>query len=244
MVLESPSLRGDALHGRIQDRITRFIIERGFRPGDPLPAEADLARALGISRPSLREAMKALQSLGVVEARHGSGTYVGNFSLGPLVDGLAFRIRIDLTQNVQTIRELLEIRLILESSLVARVAAERTPEQIARLETLVATMERRGAAGEEFPEEDRVFHEVLYRPLGNTLVVTLLQAFWDVLSRVRADLTLSPANPAVTAFDHRRILDAIVAGDGHAAAAAMTVHFSGIQARIQEPVPPAGRREQ
>jgi DNA-binding FadR family transcriptional regulator len=237
MVLDSPPLRGDALHQRIQDRITRFIIERGFRPGDPLPAEADLARTLGISRPSLREAMKALQTLGVIEARHGSGTYVGRFSLDPLVDGLAFRIRIDLNQNVQTIRELLEIRLVLESSLVARVAAVRTPEQIAQLEALVARMERRGAVGEEFPEDDRVFHEVLYRPLGNSLVVTLLQAFWRVLARVRTDLNLSPADPAVTAADHRRILDAIVAGDGAAASEAMTIHFNGIQSRIQEPVP-------
>lgn len=237
VVLDGPSLRSDALHQRIQDRITRFIIERGYRPGDPLPAEADLARTLGISRPSLREAMKALQTLGVIEARHGSGTYVGRFSLDPLVDGLAFRIRIDLNQNVQTIRELLEIRLVLESSLVARVATERTPEQIAILEALVATMERRGATGEEFPEDDRVFHEVLYRPLGNSLVVTLLQAFWQVLARVRTDLNLFPADPAVTAADHRRILDAIVAGDGAAASAAMTIHFNGIQSRIQEPVP-------
>ncbi len=243
MVLDNPPLRGDTLHQRIQARITRFIIERGFRPGDPLPAEADLARTLGISRPSLREAMKALQILGVIEARHGSGTYVGRFSLDPLVDGLAFRIRIDLNQNVQTIRELLEIRLVLESSLVARVAAVRTPEQLAILEDLVATMERRGVTGEEFLEDDRVFHEVLYRPLGNTLVVTLLQAFWQVLARVRTDLNLAPADPAVTAADHRRILDSLVAGDGEAASAAMTIHFNGIQSRIQEPVP-GGREPQ
>ena len=187
--------------------------------------------------------MKALRSLGVIEARHGSGTYVGIFSLDPLVDGLDFRIRIDVTQNVQTIRELLEIRLVLESTLVAHVAPEHTPKQLARLDALVATMERRGATGEEFSKEDRVFHEVLFRPLGNTLVVTLFRAFWDVLSRVRAELTLLPANPTVTAVDHRRILDAIAAGDGPAAAA-MTVHFSGIQSRIQEPTPlTAGARQ-
>lgn len=239
-MLDSPPLRGEALHQRIQDRITRFIIERGYRPGDPLPAEADLARTLGISRPSLREAMKALQTLGVIEARHGSGTYVGHFTFDPIVDGLAFRIRIELTQNVQTIRELMEIRLVLESSLVARVAAVRTPKQIAELEILVHDMERRGAAGQEFPEDDRVFHEVLYRPLGNGLVVTLLGAFWQVLARVRADLNLAPVDPAVTAADHRRILDALVAGDGPAASAAMTIHFDGIQRRIQEPIPKRG----
>jgi DNA-binding FadR family transcriptional regulator len=129
---------------------------------------------------------------------------------------------------------------VLERSLVARVAAVRTPEQIAQLEALVARMEASGAKGEEFPEDDRVFHEVLYRPLGNSLVVTLLQAFWQVLARVRNDLNLAPTDPAVTAADHRRIVDAIVAGDGEAASEAMTIHFNGIQSRIQEPVPGGG----
>lgn len=99
-----PVIRREALHQTVQDRIKRFIIERGYRPGDPLPAEAELARALGVSRPSLREAIKALQILGVVETRHGAGTFVGRFSFSPMVDGLIFRIRSDLGRDVQTIR--------------------------------------------------------------------------------------------------------------------------------------------
>lgn len=231
----------EALSHAVQDRITRFIIDQGYRPGDLLPAEPELARALGISRSSLREAMKVLQTLGVVETVHGRGTFVGRFSFDPLVDGLAFRIRIDLHQNVQTVRELLEIRMILESALVERMAGTCTPEHLAELRAILERMDARAAQGEEFPEEDRAFHEALYRPLGNALIVRLLQAFWEVIMLVRDELSFEDVSPAVTASNHRRIVEALAAGDGPAAAAAMTAHFDGVQRRLRDPA--AGRRE-
>ncbi len=216
----------------------RYIIERGCRPGDPLPGEAELAKALGVSRSSLREAMKVLQTLGVVATVHGRGTFVGRFSFEPLVDGLAFGIRIDLRQNVQTVRELLEIRMILESALVARLAGKCQPEHLDELRRIVAAMDARAAKGEEFPEEDRAFHEVLYRPIGNTLVVQLLQAFWDVIMLVRDDLQFEDVPPTITAENHRRIVEALAAGDAAGAVAALTAHFDGVQRRLRDPASP------
>src|SRR5688572_29771082 len=236
-VAEPTAIRREALHQTVQDRIKRFIIERGYRTGDPLPAEADLARALGVSRPSLREAMKALQSLGVVDTRHGAGTFVGRFSFSPMVDGLIFRIRSDLGRDVQTIRDLLEIRMTIENALVARVATEGNFAHLAEMRAIVERMETSAARDEEFFAEDRLFHEVLYRPLGNALVVTLIQAFWEVLSRVRGELRFVPVPPSATAADHRRIVEAIAAADPVAAAEAMTTHFDGILRRIREPDP-------
>lgn len=240
MVVGPPAIRRELLHQTVQDRIKQFILERGFRAGDLLPAEADLARALGVSRPSLREAMKALQLLGVVETRHGAGTFVGRFSLEPLVEGLTFRILMDRPRAVQTVRDLLEIRMVLESTLIRRIADSHTPDQIEELQRLVGRMEERAARGETFPEEDRAFHEALYRPLGNQMVVSLLQAFWDVIALVRHELGFEFVAPMVTAADHRRLVDAIAAGDGDAAAAAMVRHFHGIQQRLPEPEAAAG----
>ncbi|HET7095655.1 MAG TPA: FadR/GntR family transcriptional regulator [Thermomicrobiales bacterium] len=235
MAAESGSLRRAALHLTIQDRLKRFIIERGFQPGDPLPAEAELAHNLGISRPSLREAMKALQTLGVVEIRHGSGTYVGRFTLTPLMDSLAFSIRIDLGRNISTVRELLEIREILERELVARAADQATPEQLAALATIVDQMHERAARGELFTEEDRAFHALLYQQLGNPMVVQLLHAFWEVFFAVRDDLPGMQADLAATAEGHRAIVAALARRDRAAASAAMTAHFDGIQQRLSAP---------
>ncbi|MGH2533426.1 MAG: FadR/GntR family transcriptional regulator [Thermomicrobiales bacterium] len=235
MVAGPPAIRRELLHQTVQDRIKQFILERGFRAGDLLPAEAELARALGVSRPSLREAMRALQILGVIETRHGAGTFVGHFSLDPLVASLTFRILMDRSRTVQTVRELLEIRLVLESALVQRIAASPTPEQVVELRELLARMEDRAARNESFPEEDRAFHEALYRPLANRMVASLLQAFWDVIALVRHELGFEFVPPAATAADHRRILEAIEAGDATAAASAMVDHFHGIQQRLPEP---------
>jgi DNA-binding FadR family transcriptional regulator len=219
----------------IQERIKRFVLDEGYRPGDSLPPEAELARALGVSRPALREAIKALQPLGIIETRHGTGTFVGRFSMESLVHGLAFSISIDLGRNMRTVRELLELRETLETAFVARVAAVRTEAQLAELGGLVTAMECRAGRGEIFPEEDRAFHEALYRPLGNVLLVKLLQAFWDTYYLVRDQFSGDMHPPTVTAADHRRLLDALDAGDGDAAVAAMAVHFHGIRRRLGDP---------
>jgi DNA-binding FadR family transcriptional regulator len=222
-----------ASNRQIQERIKRFVIDEGYRPGDPLPSEGELARALGVSRAALREAIKALQPLGIIETRHGTGTFVGRFSLDSLVHGLAFSISIDLDQNLRTVRELLELRETLETAFVARVAAVRTAEQLDELGRLVATMDERAARGEIFPEEDRAFHEAIYRPLGNVLLVKLLQAFWDIYFLVRDQFVGGAYSPVTTAADHRRILDALAARDAAAAAAAMVDHFQDIQRRLK-----------
>ncbi len=231
-------LRREALHLAIQDRVKRFIIERGYQPGDRLPAEADLAHHLGISRPSLREAMKSLQTLGVVEIRHGSGAYVGRFSLTPLMDGLAFGIRIELGRTIRVVRELLEIREILERELVARVTETIAPDQLADLTAIVDRMAERARRGELFTEEDRAFHERLYQQLGNPMVVQLLQAFWDAFFAVRDALPGMQADLLATAEGHRAIVDALARRDRAAASAAMSAHFAGIQQRLADPAVP------
>ncbi len=230
----SPPLPRAALHQAIQDRIKRFIIDHEYQPGDLMPSETELMRTLGISRGSLREAMKALQTLGVIETRHGHGTYVGRFSLDHLVDGLTFRIRSERDQSLHAVRELLELREILESSLVARVARRLSDDDFLTLNDLVSQMEARGARGEMFSYEDRAFHRALYRPLNNTLVVQLLEAFWDIFYVVRVELPGTAPHPELTARHHRQILEALMAGDAVAASTAMTEHFTGIQRWIGE----------
>jgi DNA-binding FadR family transcriptional regulator len=232
MMHEPLGIQRGQLHRTVQDRIKRFIIEHGMQAGDPLPAEAEMARLLNVSRSSLREALSSLQTLGVVEVRHGSGTFVGHFSLDPLVDALTFRILIDQPRTLQTVRELLDIRMILESNLIARVARHHSPAQTEQLQALIAKMAEQTTNNGSYAATDRAFHEALYLPLGNQMVVNLLGAFWDVISLVRDRLGFEKVPPLVTTADHRKILAAIEASDADAAVAAMIEHFHGIQARL------------
>lgn len=223
--------RRELLHDSVQDRVKQFIIDSGYRAGEPLPPEAELARQVGVSRPSLREALRALQTIGVVETRHGVGTFVGHFSFDAFTNGLAFQIDIENRQDdsriARDLNELVAIREILESATVARLAGTYSDEQIAELYALTVKMEQAAAEGRIFAEDDWRFHELLYRPAGNRLLIRMLNAFWTVSDRVR-QATPAPDFLQQTARDHRILVDALAAGDGDAAAEAMRVHFSGI----------------
>ncbi len=227
--------RGEALQQTIQDRIKQYIIDQKLERGAPLPTEMELARELNVSRTAIRESIKVLQAVGIVETRHGQGTFVGPFSLNALVDGLAFRILFDRSQDLRTVRELLEVRQIIESSLISKLPGRITKDHLDQLRILISKMEKRAENGQLSPEEDRAFHDILYQSLGNNLVAQLLQAFWDVFNSVRASLPGIPPSPTVTAAVHRHILDAVESGDARAATEAMVAHFAGIQAWITEP---------
>lgn len=230
---ESSEIRREALHFTIQRRIERFIIESGLRPGDPLPPQQELARALGISVPSLREAMKSLEALGMIEVRHGAGTYVGRFSLDAMVDGLAFRVRLDAGDNAHVLSELLDVRMILEQSYVRRVVELTDADHIAALYAVVGEMEAVAARNIDFPAEDWRFHELLYRPVNNAMLTQLVRVFWDVVEVVKTDLIVAPVSTTQTALEHRQIVDAIAAHDPEAASTAMGAHFRGVRARLE-----------
>ncbi|MFE0174992.1 FadR/GntR family transcriptional regulator [Streptomyces sp. NPDC059002] len=225
-------VRERRVSGQVRREVVQLILERGLRPGSPLPTEAELMEALGVSRNSVREALKALQALDIVEIRHGYGTYVGQASLTPLADGLTFRALVQLRDDDHALAEILEVREVLEEGLMRRVAGTLTDAELCHLEELVRRMEGAADTGTAFPELDREFHEALYRSLGNELVPQLLGAFWNVFHRVAGARGWSrdPA-PDVTVRRHRDIVTALRAQDVGRAQRAMADHFRGIGER-------------
>ncbi|MEW2167782.1 FadR/GntR family transcriptional regulator [Streptomyces sp. NPDC007084] len=220
---------------QIQREVMQLILDRGLPAGSPLPTETELMNDLGVSRNSVREALKALQALDIVEIRHGYGTYVGEASMTPLVDGLTFRTLARPDDPTGALAEILQVREVLEEGLISRVAELLTEDEFDRLETIVARMETAAREGRSFPELDSEFHELLYASLGNPLVPQLLGAFWTVFRRVAAvrgwtdDIT-----PEVTARRHRDILTALRARDVEGARRAMSDHFRGIESRAAQ----------
>ncbi|MGI8854950.1 MAG: FadR/GntR family transcriptional regulator [Thermomicrobiales bacterium] len=231
MAITEP-LRTETIYRAAQERIKQYIVAHDLRPGDPIPTETVLARDLGISRNSLREALKALATSGVVETRHGLGTYVGQASLAPLIDGMAFNLVLSIGRDTQTLREMLQLREILEMELVRRVTGTHTAEQRARLETCVTRMESDAARDIMDPHIDRAFHDTLYEPLDNHVVTLILHAFWDVQDGVEAQFPEAPPLAAINARWHRDILDAVQSGDAAAAAVAMRAQFTGVRDRL------------
>lgn len=225
-------LRTGTIYRAAQERIKQYIVRQRLQPGDPIPTETALARELGISRNSLREALKALATAGVVETRHGLGTYVGQASLGPLIDGMAFNLLQNIGRDTRTLREMLQLREILEVALVRRVLGLHTDEQIARLEEYIARMEADVRREIMDLHVDRAFHDTLYEPLDNHVVTLILHAFWDVQEAVILQLPEVQSIAAANARWHRDILEAVRRGDADGAAAAMREQFTGIRTRL------------
>jgi DNA-binding FadR family transcriptional regulator len=217
----------------LQERIKKLIIDRRLPSGAPLPTEPELMEYLGASRNSVREALKALQAMGIVEIRHGFGTYVGPMSLAPMIEGLAFRTVAGHYRGEDSLLQLLELREAVETGLVSRLAGRIPERDLAELDALVSRMEEQAAqGGAGLADTDRAFHATLYRGLDNALLGEVLEAFWDAFHRVHTDLGGTPQDPKVTCRQHRDILDAVRSGDAIRAEAAIREHFGNIRARL------------
>ncbi len=218
----------------LQQQIKELILARGLRPGASLPPEPELMSVLAVSRSSLREAIKGLQARGIVTVEHGRGTFVCRPTLDPLVEALIFHRHVaSRSDQLDIAADLVDIRDILETRLVQRVATAATDAQLDDLEKTVVLMEAWAQAGRPFQVHDREFHELLYASLGNRLVIQLVAAFWDVLDAVHPLLPPSTSDMVVDASLHRRILERIRDRDPEGAAVAMHEHFRGTHVWIE-----------
>jgi DNA-binding FadR family transcriptional regulator len=221
-----------------QQAIRSYIVQHGLTAGDALPPEGKLALELGISRPSVREAVKGLESLGILEARTGVGLFVRSFSFDPILDNLAYSLGYDRS----TVGELLYVRKQLEAGAIEDAAARVTPAQLRVLRSIVDRMGERAARGEASTEEDRFFHRTLFAQTEHPLLLKLLDVFWEVYRRLRDQTALATtADPVRSWENHRRIVEALDSGSGTSARAAMLSHFAGLEVRLQDAAWQTGR---
>jgi DNA-binding FadR family transcriptional regulator len=211
----------------VVQRVEDVIVRNHLRPGDPLPTEVDLCEAVGASRSSVREAIRTLCALDLVEVRHGHGTYVGRMSMEPLVEMVSFRGRLDRAEGPGLRREVVEVRERLDqSSAAAFLALADGPARAALLERLgVLAQQLRdlAARGAPWAQEHRAFHLLLAEPLSNGLLTELTGAFHDIAAAVA-----TPARPATSraALTHVAIVEAAGAGDPEALRAAVAAHYA------------------
>lgn len=216
----------------LRESITSFILESGRKPGDSLPTEFEFMEMFRVSRNPLREAMKTLQAAGIVEVRHGYGTYVGSGALHAIHDGLAFRMMQSVGGDRAEVAQLLEVREAMEFGLGNRVISTYLQHPLDRLEELVGEMEAKAQRNEEFNQCDLAFHEEMYRPLGNPLVLDFLRIFWRAFHEVDDRLPRSPYPLTENARWHRDILEAVRRSDRAEYERAIVTHFSGIATRL------------
>jgi DNA-binding FadR family transcriptional regulator len=219
-----PLARPPSLHASVQESLRSYIEGNNLVAGDPLPPESFLAQQLGVSRNSVREAIKALESVGVLETRRGFGAFVKAFSFEPLLENLAYGLGGALKQ----IEEVIEIRRTLEVGLIHNTLRLIGADDLAELRETLDAMRRRAERGESFPEEDLRFHQLLFRCQDNEVLSRLIEVFWLAFYKASDFVNLANDDPMATWREHAAIVDAVEAGDRAGARDRLDKHYEGI----------------
>lgn len=219
-----PLSRPPSLHVTVQESLRSYIEVNKLKAGDALPPESFLAQQLGVGRNSVREAIKALESLGILETRRGIGVFVKEFSFQPLLDNLAY----GLGDTLRDVEELRELRRVLEVGLIDKTIEMIGEEDLAALRDVTGRMRQRAERNESFAEEDELFHRLLFRCQNNRMLTALIEVFWRAFYKASNFANLDNSDPLSTWRDHHEIVEAIAARDVERARKRLDEHYEGI----------------
>lgn len=207
-------------------RIQQMIVTGELRPGQRLPPEKELSESLGLSRNSLREAVKALELIRVLDVRRGDGTYVTSLEPAVLLEAVSFVV--DMHQD-QSLVDLLEVRRILEPAAAVLASARATPEDVEGLRVLMQDVDA-DTGIEELVAHDLHFHATIATIGGNQYLSGLLDALSSKTVRVRVWRGLTQSGSTRHTLDeHEAIVDAISRRDPQLVQSLVTAHVEGVE---------------
>jgi GntR family transcriptional regulator, transcriptional repressor for pyruvate dehydrogenase complex len=223
-------LRKDVLSERIAHMLLNLIKEKQLRPGDRLPPERELAAMMQVSRPSLREALRALQIMNIIDNRQGSGTYITSLEPERLIEHLD----IIFTLNDATYSELFEARKILEAGVAALAAGTISDGVVGELEHCLDRALIAIDDPEAFLEIDLELHRKILEATGNTILSLFMRSIsqLSIYSRRRTGERLEVRRQTIE--DHRTIVQALKLRDPAAARGAMLDHLSHIEQAMKQ----------
>jgi GntR family transcriptional regulator, transcriptional repressor for pyruvate dehydrogenase complex len=226
---EFEAIRRNKVYEEVARQLERMILTK-LQPGDKLPSERELAEMLGVSRSSIRDAIRSLELVGMVEPRQGAGTIVREISAEQLVNPLSNA----LVRQQALVSELLDFRKMLEPPLAARAATHASAEEVAEMEEILARQNEKLASGQVATAEDSEFHYAVAMASGNSVVLKVLDILMDLLRGTRERSLQVEGRPQKSLAGHRRILAAIKRRDVEAAKDAMRHHIEDVEEIVLE----------
>jgi GntR family transcriptional repressor for pyruvate dehydrogenase complex len=221
---EFETIRRNKVYEEVARQLERIILKK-LHPGDKLPSERELAESLGVSRSSIRDAIRSLELMGLVEPRQGAGTVVREISADALMNPLTNVLR----HKMELVGELLDFRKMLEPPLAARAATHASDDELEEMEEILRRQETKLRGGELAIEEDSEFHYSIAMASGNSVVLKVLDVLMDLLRDTRERSLQLQGRPQKSLAGHRRILAAIMKRDAEAAKAAMRRHIEDVE---------------
>jgi GntR family transcriptional repressor for pyruvate dehydrogenase complex len=223
----------------IAENVLTLIGDGDLKPGDSLPTERELTRSYGVGRSSVREALRVLESKGVIEPNG-----KGGFAVAAYGKPLNRSLEVLLTLREGDLRELFEVRRIFEVELAALAAESRKEMHLKRMESAIRKMVEGVGDESRYIGADIEFHLTIAEATGNRVAQHTMLAIRELLRRALATIYQIPRSAEQSIDDHRTILAAIEARDAEGARAAMREHLNRVEADIRENLgaPTEGRR--
>jgi len=220
------SLTREPIHDELIARLKELITTEGLQPGDRLPGEEQLSERLGVGRPALREAFRALEAVGAIETRKGVGRFVGSFAADAYVRNFTTDSLIASFSEL----ELAETRCLLEIASLPTVIDRLTDDDFDELRSLLASMQEKIQRRAVFLAEDLGMHRVLMRHAENRLIATMLDAVYALsLARLKSpqaiDAQFDSGRSAIDVEQHTRLAEAVFARDSALAQQRLMEHF-------------------
>lgn len=218
--LEKPIGR-EALVDQVIDRITTALIHRELKPGDRLPTENELMSSFHVGRSSIREAIKILQSLGIVEVKRGNGTYVATRLTGNALNPMLYQMLLD----PGTMEDLIELRCMFEPAYTVLAARNATDQDLEKILAEQKRLEALAKEGKHTGDDDIAFHNAILEATHNPYVIRIgkliLNLFVESVGRSSVRV------PEVVLEDHRNICNALLSRDEEAIRDAVLRSFKG-----------------
>jgi len=210
------------------EQIQTLIRSGELQVGDRLPPERNLAKTFRVSRNCVREAIRALAEKNLVVSRRGAGTFVTAPSSEVLVDALANAMG----AQKDRLRDLFELRKMIEPEIASLAAARITPAQLDRIKVIVFDQQRRVHSGKSDASLDSAFHLALAEASGNRVVQDMMQSLHAVLEDTREDSLRDRARKQASVRAHLKLIDALERGDTVAAREVMLEHVSRMESSV------------
>jgi len=218
------------IYENIVDQIKKMIIQGSLKIGDRLPSERELAESLKVSRTSVREALRILENMGLIECRSGDGNFVKDLTVDSLANSIALRIPL----QKGTILQLFELRKIIEPGIV-RIAAERvTDEDILRMESIIDKQKSIVEQGKSIADIDDEFHRSIAEASKNKMIMRIINTVIGLETETNESNIEIKERPRQSLKSHMNILKYLKAREQEKARRAMLTHLSTVERLIRK----------
>lgn len=229
-------IKKEGIAEKVVNKILEMVRSGNLKAGDRLPPERELIEIFGVSRPTLREALRSLSILGVIKMRHGGGAFVTDLQARSLLAPLDFFVSL----APDNVRQVFECRRLIEIEMASKAALNATDKDIEELEAMLAAQASVADDPVGFRILDSEFHEKLYALSGNAVMEQLAHAFYNMGLDERRKATASPVVTRQSVEDHNLIVDGIRKHRAKQTADAMARHLAHIEETTLEAMSQGG----